>query len=131
MCKFAEANATRPVAAGWHTRHPEKQDNELGDDIKPTAFPCTRCGLCCTQLDKHPAYRALDRGDGTCRHFDAVERLCSVYADRPDLCRTETMHRQHFPTLSPAEFHRINASLCNQAQQTAGLSERYRLIQTA
>jgi hypothetical protein len=39
------------------------------------------------------------------------------------------VHRQHFPTLSPEEFHRINASLCNQAQQAAGLSERYRLIQ--
>jgi len=31
--------------------------------------------------------------------------------------------------LSPEEFHRINASLCNQAQQATGLSERYRLIQ--
>ena len=87
--------------------------------------------MCCTQLDKNPAYRALDRGDGTCRHFNSAERTCCVYADRPLLCRTDAVHSLYFSMLAPADFPRLNPSLCTQAQLAAGLPETYRLKQIA
>ena len=53
-----------------------------GQDIKWT---CQKCGTCCrfAGLITHP----LDRGDGVCKYLDE-NNLCSIYEDRPDMCRT-------------------------------------------
>lgn len=55
-------------------------------------FPCTKCGLCCKNVDKNEVSRHLDRGDGTCKNFDDATHLCRIYETRPLFCRVDAMH---------------------------------------
>ena len=44
---------------------------------------CTRCGACCVA----PDISSLDKPVGVrCRHL-AEDNLCSIYDERPDVCR--------------------------------------------
>lgn len=59
-------------------------------------FPCTQCGLCCEHvyLSKETLY--LDRGDGKCRHYSDISRLCLVYENRPEICCIDTQYRKYY-----------------------------------
>lgn len=82
-----------------------------------TAFPCTQCGLCCQRLHMSEETRFLDRGDGTCRHYNAASKGCSIYAERPDICRVDRMYALRYaPQYSWAEFVRLNQAVCLQLQ---------------
>ncbi len=92
-------------------------------------FPCTQCGECCRRVDRHDLTRHLDRGDGTCRHFDEVGWGCTIYAARPFFCDIEKAHALLFAQdVSLVEFYRLNAAACNTYQDEAGLPARYRVI---
>lgn len=91
---------------------------------------CTRCGICCTQLDQNPLYAALDRGDGTCRHFNQPDKSCAIYANRPDICNSEIMFRRHFSHLTPEAFIAANRSLCESIQAKHGVSSNAARIST-
>ena len=41
-------------------------------------FKCDCCGLCCMNLNKSDLYDDLNRGDGVCKYFDEVSKLCSI-----------------------------------------------------
>ena len=73
-------------------------------------YPCKACGACCRNVGTLPT---LDRGDGVCRHYDESTRLCSVYDDRPLVCRIdryyETRLRGKMPTVT---FYAIQAHTC-------------------
>lgn len=62
------------------------------------AFPCNHCGACCKSVTLSPQTAGFDRGDGTCRHYDDVERHCRIYAQRPDVCNIEKTYELHFQT---------------------------------
>lgn len=65
---------------------------------------CAGCGRCChlvVELDpatdqvpdflvaEHGGVRCMDqRGDGACVALDPVTRLCTIYDQRPQVCRT-------------------------------------------
>ena len=63
---------------------------------------CTSCGCCChlvvelrrgdrvpeAMVVEHGGVRCMEqRGDGACVALDAVTKLCSIYAERPQTCR--------------------------------------------
>ena len=50
-------------------------------------FQCDMCGECCRNLGRSSLYRALHDGDGVCRYLTG--NMCSIYKDRPLLCRVE------------------------------------------
>ena len=50
-------------------------------------FKCDCCGECCRNLDKSDLYKELNRGDGVCKFL--MENLCSIYDNRPLLCRID------------------------------------------
>lgn len=50
-------------------------------------FKCDMCGECCRNLDKSPIYDKLHNGDGICIYLNG--NLCSIYNDRPLICRVE------------------------------------------
>ena len=78
---------------------------------------CNGCGLCCQKLHLNPLYRHLDRGNGTCLHFDEPTRRCSIYAQRPLLCRVDEMYDTYFAgAMTRTEFHRLNLAQCRQWQ---------------
>ena len=56
----------------------------------------------------------LNRGDGTCRHFDDNTKLCSIYQDRPLVCRVEEYYEKHLADLYKwNDFVKINLAICD------------------
>lgn len=81
-------------------------------------FPCERCGACCRNVDKAEETRFLDRGDGSCRHYDDGLKLCSIYESRPEICRVEHQFVIHYHQLMNwADFVKLNMSACTALQQ--------------
>ncbi len=84
------------------------------------AFPCNQCGLCCQHVHLATETRLLDRGDGTCLHYDAASRRCSIYAERPDICRVDRQYEQRYAQqYSWDAFVAVNLQVCTflQTQQ--------------
>jgi len=90
--------------------------------INHDLFPCTSCGLCCQRISVVPELSAYDRGDGVCMHL--VENRCSIYEERPEICRIDQMfekvYSKHF---SRHEFYLENLKVCKNLQISAGLPE--------
>ena len=50
-------------------------------------FQCDMCGECCRNLNKSPIYNYLHNGNGICKYLRG--NLCSIYENRPLLCRID------------------------------------------
>jgi Fe-S-cluster containining protein len=73
-------------------------------------FPCNSCGACCRHL---PASSSLNRGDGTCQHYNAGSSQCAIYAQRPLICRVDEMYQQHLAaTMSRRVYYLLQAEAC-------------------
>lgn len=85
--------------------------------MKP--FPCFRCGTCCRHVDAAQETKFLDSGDGSCRHFNSINKSCSIYEDRPDICRVDLQYRLNYhKKYSWEEFIAINLQACEQLQNS-------------
>lgn len=81
-------------------------------------FTCTKCGLCCKNLDKSMVYAHLDRGDGTCINFDSHSHICKIYSSRPLICRVDDFYEQNLSAhVSKNEYIAANFQACADAQQ--------------
>jgi hypothetical protein len=81
--------------------------------MQKTQFECSRCGVCCQHLERNALYAALHRGDGICQHFNAEQRECSIYENRPLLCRIDEAYTAFFVELfSIAEYHQLMRESC-------------------
>ncbi|RHW21290.1 YkgJ family cysteine cluster protein [Pseudomonas jilinensis] len=82
------------------------------------AFPCNQCGLCCQRVNLAEETRYLDRGDGTCRHYDNASKGCSIYAKRPDICRVDRQYKLHYAKhYTWDEFIALNLKVCELLQK--------------
>ncbi|WP_376780103.1 YkgJ family cysteine cluster protein [Stutzerimonas nitrititolerans] len=76
-------------------------------------FPCNKCGICCQKVHLAPETRFLDRGDGTCRHYDATSKGCNIYTQRPDICRVDRQYELIYSQrYSWDEFVAVNVEIC-------------------
>lgn len=83
----------------------------------PGVFICTKCGLCCKNLDKSAAYAHLNRGDGTCVNFDSTTSECSIYTSRPLICRVDDFYEQKLSAqMSKEEYIAANLKACTDIQ---------------
>lgn len=74
-------------------------------------FKCDKCGECCRHLNKSELYRELDRGDGVCKYL--VHNLCSIYDERPLLCRVDEAYYAYFQSeMTKEEYYRLNYEGC-------------------
>lgn len=74
-------------------------------------FKCSQCGVCCRHLDRSELYRELDRGDGVCRYLKG--NLCSIYENRPLLCRIDESYDKYFSEIyTRDEYYRLNEQAC-------------------
>ena len=74
-------------------------------------FKCSQCGECCRHLDRSELYRELDRGDGVCRYLKG--NLCSIYENRPLLCRIDESYDKFFSEIyTRDEYYRLNEQAC-------------------
>lgn len=78
-------------------------------------FKCNKCGKCCKNLDKSEVYAFLDRGDGICKYLK--DNLCSIYEDRPLMCRVDTSYEVYFRDTYPIEeYYKLNYEICKKLQ---------------
>lgn len=81
------------------------------------AFFCTKCGLCCKNLEKATAYAHLNRGDGTCVNFDNISHNCRIYETRPLICRVDDFYEKNLAAhMSKSEYIAANLKACADAQ---------------
>ncbi|MEE4565838.1 hypothetical protein V2U88_25660 [Paenibacillus polymyxa] len=86
------------------------------------SFPCNGCSLCCSKLDRVPELAFYDRGDGICIHLR--DQQCSIYDDRPKLCRVDEMYETFFKKhYDRTTFYIENLKVCRSMQEEAGLPE--------
>jgi len=85
-------------------------------DLRP--FPCDQCGLCCQNVHLAAQTAFLDRGDGTCRHYQANSKRCAIYEQRPDVCRVDRQYVLHYaPCCTWDEFVAANLRVCAWLQE--------------
>ncbi|MBS9783563.1 MAG: YkgJ family cysteine cluster protein [Pasteurella sp.] len=81
-------------------------------------FPCTACGQCCKNVHKSDEANYLNRGDGTCRYFDEDTLLCTIYENRPLVCRVEDYYNKYLTHLYDWDgFVKMNLEVCEQLQK--------------
>lgn len=74
-------------------------------------FKCDKCGECCRNLHKSPLYKDLHDGDGVCRYLKGNE--CSIYENRPLICRIDDSYEVFFKQeLSYEEYLQLNYESC-------------------
>lgn len=74
-------------------------------------FNCDKCGECCRNLNKSNLYSQLDRGDGICVYLNG--NLCSIYENRPLICRVDESYNVYFKTImSLKEYYKLNYKAC-------------------
>lgn len=84
------------------------------------AFPCNQCGACCRLVSLAPETQFLDRGDGTCRHYDDLTRLCAIYNSRPIICRVDKQYEVNYQQrYNWQEFIEINRIACQALEKMA------------
>lgn len=77
-------------------------------------FKCDCCGLCCMNLNKSDLYDDLNRGDGVCKYFDEVSKLCSIYERRPSKCNVDKMYDILYKSeMSKKEYYELNYNICD------------------
>ncbi|MGV3073743.1 YkgJ family cysteine cluster protein [Clostridium baratii] len=80
-------------------------------------FKCSKCGLCCKNLDKSNIYRELHNGDGICKYLDLETNLCTIYNNRPDICKIDKAYELYFKNeLSKEEYYKLNYYSCIELQ---------------
>ncbi len=76
-------------------------------------FPCSKCGLCCQHVNLAAETRFLDRGDGVCSHYNASGKSCTIYSQRPPVCRVDLHYDTHYVHLyNWDEFVEMNLKVC-------------------
>lgn len=90
------------------------QESELLSDtvIDGKRFHCDRCGECCKHVNYVPQLKDFDTGNGRCRYL-TDDNLCSIYKDRPNVCRGTYMYYKYFSYMSAEEYYAMTTALCN------------------
>ncbi len=80
-------------------------------------FPCTKCGLCCRNLNKSNIYDDLNSGDGTCIYLDTNTNLCTIYNTRPLKCNIIASYTFFKDTMSLKDYIKLNVKACNKLKK--------------
>ena len=95
---------------------------------KNDAFACTQCGACCRRIARIAELARFDDGSGICKYLDKSRNLCTIYANRPEICCIDMMFERHFANnYSKEQFYALNAKACNILQETMGIPKRFRV----
>ncbi len=74
-------------------------------------FSCSKCGSCCRNLHKSSIYDSLHNGTGKCKYLKG--NLCSIYFNRPILCRVDESYEVYFKEIIPREqYYEMNMNAC-------------------
>lgn len=80
-------------------------------NINGKIFECKQCGECCRHLDKIPEMVEFDRGDGVCKYLSINK--CSIYNQRPNICRGEYLYHLCFEGMDVDEYYKMLYKYCD------------------
>ena len=89
-------------------------------------FECSQCGECCRRAGLIPGFPEPVDDKGVCVHL-AADATCSIYDERPTICRVAEMRRRAHPEISEAVYFRATARICNRWIREAGLDKKFLL----
>lgn len=79
-------------------------------------FKCDKCGQCCRNLKKSELYADLHNGDGICKYL--IGNICSIYSNRPLLCRIDESYERFFKEkMSLEEYYLLNYKMCEKLKK--------------
>lgn len=82
-------------------------------------FKCDQCGACCRALSDSAIYASLNRGDGVCKYLDG--NLCSIYENRPLLCRIDESYEILWKDLIDIDtYYKHNYEACKLLKAAGG-----------
>lgn len=82
-----------------------------------SSFQCDKCGICCRNIGRIPQLKEYDDGKGACKYLQ--NNLCSIYEDRPEICRVDVMYDRYFRELySKDEFYEMNYEGCRELKRS-------------
>ena len=90
-----------------------------------STFPCSSCGQCCRRVNQSDQTKYLDGGDGVCRYLDKQSNLCSIYEDRPLVCRVEDYYQEFLQDkITWISFVEMNVKVCEILQKDDNYNDR-------
>lgn len=76
-------------------------------------FPCQQCGTCCRVVGQSVFGRDLADADGVCKYLNRATNLCTIYAERPAICRVDEYYDAHYrDIMSRAAYYEENLRCC-------------------
>lgn len=103
-------------------------------------FGCTKCGACCRKIDiavqntwmmegfgvniKELSFPYKWDEQGTCEKL--IDNKCSVYNDRPLLCRIDKIIE--LIGVDKEEFYSLTKASCNGLMKAEGIYEEYKIL---
>lgn len=94
-------------------------------------FPCTACGACCRSIhlieEKYKDQFEVKEDGKTCVHL-GNDNKCTIYNDRPEICKIKGNYMKMFLEIMPLEdYYKATAESCKQMQILNGIGEEYRV----
>ncbi len=81
---------------------------------KAKQFDCVSCGECCRHIHLVEGLRHLQT-NGICKYL--VEDKCSIYENRPDLCKYEAVYDMVKDQVSLKDYDKISIYYCEELQE--------------
>ena len=71
-----------------------------------------------------------DRGDGACSYLDKDSKTCTIYEDRPLLCRVDDTFdriKKYKPFMKKEEWNIYNTKSCHELIDNLGYDAKYKI----
>ena len=92
--------------------------------MKPFSEICTGCSLCCRMVSLNPDFTEPIDENGVCVHLK--DNKCSIYEDRPLLCRVDEMYEELKDNFASKEdYIKTTIKVCNSLISEIGLDDKY------
>ena len=79
-------------------------------------FKCDMCGECCRHIGGNDIYKYLDNGFGVCKYL--VGNKCSIYEQRPLICRVDESYEVFFKNVMSKEiYYEQNYQACEKLKK--------------
>ena len=89
-------------------------------------FPCTKCGLCCMRAGTVENFPYKTDYNGVCEKYDLQKRECTIYEDRPIVCRIDDYYDKYLSAnMDRNHWHHYNAQMCNKMINQVGLDKKF------
>lgn len=79
-------------------------------------YPCSKCGMCCRNIGHVMELQCYDLGNGICKFLE--NNLCSIYYNRPLVCRVDYMYERYFKEYcDKSTFFEKNMEVCRKLKE--------------